>query len=160
MASFSIPAGDSWQKCDNFPLSVWKIVCLYCHSVYLQPSLVVFHTHVVHQQLHHSHTCSKLFILHVFLACYSPIQITQPGSIELIQYRPNGYPRPLTWKIKNKKNLEHENFIYSTSWLPLLEVKRVTSQLDLALSEEKRVLLMFALNAVVIIREKERKYEN
>ena len=46
------------------------------------------------------------------------------------------------------------------SWLPLLEVKRVTSQLDLALSEEKRVLLMFALNALVIIREKERKYEN
>ena len=62
---------------------------------------------------------------------------------------------------KTQKILKHENFqIYGTSWLPLLEVKRVTSQLDLALSEEKRVLLMFALNALVIIREKERKYEN
>lgn len=56
--------------------------------------------------------------------------------------------------------LVHE-FIFASE-VPLLEVKVVTSQLILALNEEKRVLLMFGLNAFMVVRGKGKgkKYEN
>ena len=49
-SSSSIPAGDSWLMHDNF-LGVRYIIHLYCHSVYIHHSAVLFSTLVVRQQL-------------------------------------------------------------------------------------------------------------
>ena len=74
-------AGDSWQMCYDFPLSVQQTVCLHYHSMCLQRSAVLFPVRVVCQQLRGSHKHSKLC---VFLACSVLFQITKPGNVELI----------------------------------------------------------------------------
>lgn len=54
------------------------------HSACLQCSSVLFHMRVVHHQLRGDHERSKLFILHVFLACVVSFHITKLENVEPI----------------------------------------------------------------------------
>ena len=54
------------------------------YSACLQCSSVLFHMRVVHHQLRGDHECSKLFILHVFLACVVSFHIIKLENVEPI----------------------------------------------------------------------------
>ena len=67
---------------------------------------------VIHQQLNGSHEhSSKLFVLHVFLACAVSFQTTKPGNVESINTVKKFSWVSWTTKISLHENLKHENFI-------------------------------------------------
>ena len=100
-------AGDSWQTCYNFPLSVRQTICLHYHSTCLQHSSALFPARVVHCVV--ATNAANYQAANSTFSCLIPDHQTWERRIDLIPSKNfRGYPRP--WKYFTRK-FKARNFL-------------------------------------------------